>query len=182
MIEEQDWTEAYKELSAIVKTKIPEIKHIDLWYEQINYLPEEYPYPEQCLFIDINTISIETLGNNVQALNCAITFYHVFDTLSDTFEGSTNQDTALAFMQVNKKIHAAMQGTSGNNFSPLNRTSNKRVPTRETWMIVREQTYDCIIMDYSACKEYTEHTITAVELSKGQAPTEPPFDMLEINL
>lgn len=170
MIQEQDWTEAYKELCTIIKAQVTEIQHIDLYYEQLNYLPEEYPFPNHSLFIDMQVEEIETLAKNVQALKCMLTFYHVFYTLSDSFDTSENQSTALEFMPVNKKLHKALQGLSGTNFSPLDRKSNIRVPHQEGYLIIRAQAYESTIMDYSAMKEYTEHTVTAVGLNRNAAP------------
>lgn len=173
MVQEQDWTEAYKELCILIKPAVPEIKHIDLWYEQINYQKEEYPHPEQCLFIDFVVNEIKTLGGGVQDLECTILFVHVFDTLSETYHGSTNQAIALAFMATQKKLHKLFQGLSGTNFSPMDRVSNKRIPTQEGFLNVRELGYNCIIRDYSAVKEYTEHTITAIGVNNSQAaPTQ----------
>lgn len=170
MKQEQDWTEAYKELCTHIKSKVTEIKHIDLWFEQLNNLGDEYPFPNHSLFIDINADEITTLAKNVQEMNCIISFYHMFNTLSDTFEGSTNQNTALEFMGVNKKLHSNLQGVSGLNFSPLDRITNRRFPLPEGWLIVRVQEYRCLITDYSAWKEYTEHTVTAIGLDNSQAP------------
>jgi hypothetical protein len=170
MQQEQDWTEAYKELCAIIKPAIPAIKHIDLWYEQINYPKEEYPYPEECLFIDFNVNSIDTLGGNVQDLNVTFSFIHVFDTLSDTYNESTNQDIALSFMATQKKLHNLLQGLGGVNFSPMDRVSNKRIPTQEGYLNIREIGYNCIIREYCAAKEYTETTITSIGISNAVAP------------
>jgi hypothetical protein len=175
MVQEQDWTEAYKELCVKIKADVPEIKHLDLWYEQIYFEEDEYPYPENCLYLDINIESTKTLGNNAQELECTIGFIHVFDTLSETYHTSTNQAIAFEFIATQKKLHKLLQGLSGTNFSPLDRVSNKSIPgaKKNGYLIVRNMMYKCIIIDYSATKEYNTHTITDIDISSTPAPVPP---------
>ncbi len=170
MIQEQDWTEAYKELCPLINTDVPEIKHIDLWFEQIDYAEEEYPFPAQSLFMDFDCDDTQTIGEGVQDINCVITFYHAFDTLSETYHGSTNQQIALEFMAVQKKLHKLLQGLSGVSFSPMDRVGNKRYPTKHGYLNVREMAYKCIIRDYSAKKEYIDVTVTGIGVDNSVDP------------
>lgn len=170
MAQVQSWTEAYKELCVLLDTAVPEIKHKDLWYEQINFPKEDYPYPDRSLFMDIKIDQIETLSQNIQDLNCTITFYFVFNTFSDTFHGSVNQSTALEFVDILSKLHGALQGTSGNNFSPLDRVKDERFVTREGYLNIREMSYKTIIRDYAAVKEYRIVTVDEIAINDSQAP------------
>lgn len=179
---EQDWTEAYKELCAVIKAAVTEIKHIDLWNDQTNNREEEFIIPHHSLFIDINADEITTLGKNVQEMKCMVTFYHVFNTLSDTFDGSTNQAIAFEFMPVNQKLHKCLQGLSGTNFSPLDRKTNKRVHHPDGYLMIREQAYECLITDYSAWKDYAEHTVTAIGLNRVANPPGTVDDLYKPDL
>ncbi len=167
----QDWIEAYKELCTIINTGVPEIKHIDLWYNQLNYEMEEYPYPESTLFIEFNTDNIQSIGNNAQDMFTRIRFIYCFDTLSDTFDGSENQAVALAFGNIIRKLHHILQNKSGDNFSSLDRISLTKVDAPQH-CIAYSQTYNCIIRDYSGVLESTEVDLTAtVNVSTGASPS-----------
>lgn len=150
--EEQDWIEAYLELCAVIRSKVPEIKHIDLWYDQLNYEAEEYPYPEECLFLEFTTVGIDTIGLNVQDMMTQIKFIYAFDTLSDTYDRSVNQAVALSFGKTMRKLHKTLQGLSGSNFSSLNRVGFGKELAPES-CIAYGQTYATIIRDYSAMEE-----------------------------
>lgn len=180
--EEQDWLEAYLELCAIFRAEVPEIQHIDLWYDQLNYADEEYPYPEKCLFMEFNTVGIETLGGNVQDLNTQVRFIFAFDTLSDSYDQSDNQAIALSFGKVMRKIHKTLQGRSGNNFSSLNRVGMGKELAPAS-CITYAQTYSTIIRDYSALQvtDTTQLQNVKVEIEKADPPT-PEQPLFEITL
>lgn len=188
MITNQDWIEAYKELCAMIThatTGIPEIKHIDLWYNQLNYEQEEYPYPESTLFIEFNTDTIETIGMNVQDMLTRIRFIYCFDTLSDTYDKSENQAVALAFGVVMRKLHKLLQAKSGTHFSSLNRIALTRVEAPEA-CISYAQTYTCIIRDYGAMQETTEGDMQeaniTLEIQKGSAAPPPDMNLFEVDM
>lgn len=179
MAQVQSWTEAYKELCLLLDSAVPEIKHKDMWYEQINFPKDDYPYPDRSLFMDIKIDQIETLAQNIQDLECTITFYFVFNTFSETYHGSVNQNTALEFVDICSKLHGTLQGLSGANFSPMDRTKDERFVTREGFLNVREMAYETIIRDYSALKEYRSHVITAIGLDDSEAPVVNWTDMYQ---
>ncbi len=181
MIDNQDWIESYKELCILINKNIPEIKHIDLYHNQLAYEKEEYPFPESSLFIEFNTTSIDTIGIKAQDMNMQIRFIYAFDTLSDTFNGSDNQEIALSFGSVIRKLHSLLQSKSGNNFSSLNRIALLKEPSPEG-VIVYAQTYSCIIRDYSATDETTEVILSElsppITAAVEQAP--PPAEQTPI--
>lgn len=160
----QDWLAAYLELCILIKAEIPEIEHIDLWYDQLNYEQEEYPFPKHSLFLDFNATSINTVGNKVQEMNFNVGFIHAFDTLSDTFDESPNQSVALEFGVVNRKIHKLLQAKSGDNFSSLDRNgfAKENAPQHVT---AYRQTYGCIIQDYGAMDDTAETDLGAIPVT-----------------
>jgi hypothetical protein len=151
----QDWTEAYKELCAIIKANVTEVKHTDMWYQQLDFEEKEYPWGNHSVFFDFNTDDIKSVGNLAQEMNCQIGVYHVFNTLSDTFDGAANQNTALSFMPVIRKINNALHGKAGVNFSSMSRIALKRY-NAPSYLVCYYQVYSCIIMDYSAAKQFDE--------------------------
>lgn len=184
----QDWLAAYIELCTLINDNIPEIKHIDLWYDQLNYELEEYPYPEKSLFIEFNSQSggVNTLGTGAQEIDFNIRFIFAFDTFSDTFDGSENQAAALAFGTIMRKLHALLQMTSGTNFSSLDRNAiTKEVAPQHC--ICYSQTYACVVIDYGAVKDSTEVDLSTipVTLEVDEGTITPDVDntpLYEINL
>lgn len=168
----QDWVEAYKELCAIINNEadpakgVEEVGHIDLWHEQIDFLPEEYPWPSGSLFINFNAVGIETTGKKVQDMNFEISFILVLDTLSDTYNKSDTQEIALAFGLIMRKIHKLLQAKYGANFGPLNRVRFRRIPAPQ-YLIAYEQTYTSLIRDMSAMDEPAQANLTGSTVKKG---------------
>lgn len=178
----QDWIEAYKELCTIIKNSVTEIEHIDLFYDQIYSPQTEEPFPSNCVFIEFNAESIKTIGLNVQDLEMQITFYHCFETLSETYHTSDNQATAFAFGAIQRKIHNTLQNLIGTHFSSLNRIALKRMPTPNTSLIVYALTYTTIIRDYAAIVEPTDVTIGEVTIEPGTAPTPQDLGMFNVGM
>lgn len=179
MQEGQDWLEAYKELCNIINNPtdaekgMPEVKHIDLWHEQIDYEENEYPWPAESVFIEFAMNNISTTGLKVQDLDCVITFFYVFDTLSDTYHKSSNQETAIAFGTGLKRLHRLLQGTTKDNFSSLDRVAFRRVPAPQ-YLMVYAQSYRCIIRDESAMDETKDATIGGSTINSNYNPTNQP--------
>jgi len=176
MIDNQDWTGAYKELCDIITSEVEEVKHTDLWYEQVSHDMDEYPYPPSSVFFDFNASSIETIGIKAQDMSMQIRVIYAFDTLSDTFKGSLNQSIALSFNPVLRKIHKVLQNKSGDNFSSLNRIGFGRVPA-VNGCICYAQTYACIIRDYSATDETETVDMTNPPIILHDGAIQPVVDI-----
>lgn len=182
MKELQDWVGAYKEISDAILapgTGIAEVKHVDMWHEQIDFLPEEYPWPPGSVFLEFNIDTIETTGMKVQDMNCEISVYYALDTISETHAKSDTKDIALAFGNHLRKIHKFLQGRSGVNFGNLNRTGIRRVPAPQ-YLMVYKQMYSCVIRDESAMDEFGEATIKRVKTNKLAAPTPADLGMFKM--
>ena len=174
----QDWLEAYLELCTLIKATIPEIEHIDLWYDQLSYELQEYPYPPKSLFIDFNATSIDTIGIKAQDMNFNVGFIFAFDTVSDSFDDSPNQAIALEFGTTLRKIHSMIHGLSGDNFSSMNRNGFGKENAPQHCIAYR-QTYACIIRDYGAIDDTEETDLGAIpvtlQITKGAGT--PPEDL-----
>ncbi|MBL7902936.1 MAG: hypothetical protein JNK73_13145 [Bacteroidia bacterium] len=175
MVEEQDWIEAYKEIGKLMEA-IPEVKHVDLWHEQIDFLPEEYPWPPGSVFIEVNVSDTSSTGLKVQDLNAEVTVFFVLDTLADTYMKSATQDIAFEFGQVLKKIHKALHGNSGKNFSAMNRRGIFRQPAPQ-YLMAYKQVFNCIIRDMSAMDEPGEATLTKATVNTSSPPILPETPM-----
>lgn len=94
------WTDCYKELVEIIRSKdeflasipdeyselrermenTPGIEHIDMWHEQVSFLDEEHPFSSPAVFIEFNTLGIEDEGLLVQRLHTQIDFRLFYET------------------------------------------------------------------------------------------------------
>jgi hypothetical protein len=178
MKDKQDWIGSYKELGAAIldpKTGIKAVKHVDLWHEQVDYLPEEYPWPSDSVFLEYNIDTIETTGLKVQDLMTEISVYYCLDTLADSYVNSPTMDIALEFGKRLREVHKFLQGKSGVHFGKLDRVGIRRVPAPQ-YLLVYKQVYRCVIRDESAMDELEDRLIKKSKVIKRESPPEGGSD------
>ena len=149
------WSEPYKEIAGKITGNIPNIKWVDLWHEQVNYLTEELPFPTPAVFIGFNLLDTQDAGKLVQQCNTQIDMYLFFETFADTFEGSLNQDSAIEFLQELTKLYALFHGKNGKTYSPMRRISMTREESGGAGNLYRVS-FECLITDYSAQTLFVE--------------------------
>ena len=169
------WTDLYKELTEVIKTKTPEIEWIDLWHEQVSYLTDELPFPSPAVFISFNTMSCDDKGQLIQDCETQIDFYLFFETFSDTYVGSYNQDSAINFLRILTKLHTAFHGLSGANFNTMRRVDMRREESGDAGNLYRIS-FACVIEDASAQVEYDQQSVNEVDFSKGPITRPDPTD------
>ena len=160
------------------------IRWIDLWHEQVNYLAEELPFPAPEVFIGFNTTGTDDAGRLVQHCNTQIDMYLFYETFSDTCDGSSNQSGALEFLQELTRLHALFHGRSGENYSAMRRGDMSREDSGGAGNLYRIS-FECLVTDYSARELFTEtENLTAeLEITGDSLPAEneagdtPLYDM-----
>lgn len=153
----QDWGEAYKDLCAIIKAKLPEIKHIDLYYGQDQVVDQDgnwVPFRAPAIFMEFAAPVVSDLGDNTQQLTMDITMYLCMETVQDTNHGSAGQRRALEFVGLLRKMHMVMHGAEGDHFSPLSRVALAKKADAPPYMYMYGQTYRCVLLDNSTSKQY----------------------------
>lgn len=120
------WKELYEELSELILHNIPDIRWVDLWHEQVQYLTAELPFPTPSIFIGFNIVGIEDQSEKIQNCNTQVDFYLFYETFSDTYAGSYNKTSALEFLDSLNSLHALFHATSGNSYSEMRRVDQKR--------------------------------------------------------
>ena len=107
----------YKAICERISQQVPEVKHIDLWNNNIAVLSGGAVWPRPVVFIEFETIEWRQQQNRVRMADIAVRLHIVTDAVS--YNGSTDpkQDTALAFLDLLNKVNAAMQGLRGENFA-----------------------------------------------------------------
>ena len=168
------WNELYKELAEKIKENLPAIEWIDLWHDQVSFLTEELPFPTPAVFIGFTLLNTEDSGELVQQCNVQVDMYLFFETFSDTYAGSYNQDSALKFLQELTKLHALFHGKNGESYSPMRRTGMSREESGGAGNLYRIS-FECLTTDYSAKALFIEvqNPDAEVELTKGPPDRKP---------
>lgn len=165
----QNFTELYLELCEKVSDNIPEILWKDLWHNQVSFLDEEHPFPTPALFLSIRIVNTDDLGERIQDCDVQIDFYHYFETFEDTYEGSYNQESALAFLDNCTKVYQLFHGTSGSSYSNMRRVAFTPVDTGSAGNLYR-QSFVTGLRDLSATKQFNTVIPDDVTVIKGGIP------------
>ncbi len=177
------WTDLYKEIAARIQANLPEVQWIDLWHDQASFLTEELPFSTPAVFLGFSTIAADDRGILVQDVNTQIDFYLFYETFSDTYIGSMNQDSALEYLDSLTKLHALFHGHTGENYASLRRVDMRREDSGGAGNLYRIS-FQCNVVDYSAQVLFneTENTNAELEITAGDTPTpevdeNPVFDV-----
>jgi hypothetical protein len=167
----QNWTELYLELSEKI-SEIEAIKWIDLWHNQISFLDTEHPFPTPAVFFNFRIPLTEDAGEKAQKAKLQTEVYVFYETFADTFKGSYNQESALAFLGLVTEVYAKLHGTGGNSYSSMRRLTMNPVDTGNSGNLY-QIVFECILMDYSASKAYEQVTIPENINVQKHIPTPP---------
>lgn len=176
------WTDLYKEIAQEIKSNLPEVQWVDLWHEQVGFLTEELPFATPAVFIEFNTVAIDDRGQLVQDCDTQIDLHLFFETFSDTYIGSSNQDGALEYLNLLTRLHALFHGTEGENYSSMRRVDMRREESGGAGNLYRVS-FQCLVTDDSAAKLFIERQNPNAELAitRGDIPLQeeqpPLFDI-----
>ncbi len=181
----QDWGEAYKELCVLIKEKVPEVKHIDLYYGQDQLVEQDgnwNPFPCPAVLLSFKAAQVRDLGDNTQELHMDITMYLYLETVQDTHHGSAGQRRAMEFVGLMRKLHTNMHGASGEHFSPLSRVEMAQKADAPPYAYVFGQTYRCVLLDNSTSKQYnfSEPGTLGLEITPHEAPPVPTGQLVVV--
>lgn len=143
----------YLDLEARVVEKAPEIKHIDLWNNQIDN-EEEQAFPFPCLFVEFSGISYTEMGSGIQEASLTVR-------VRVGLESYKNKD--LSIYALRRKINGFLMGFVGPTLQnkPFVRVSEEmdtNHDNRVIWVIDYTTTY----MDYDG---YTKRDQVPVNAS-----------------
>ena len=114
-------TELYKVLCKKLKSiGDGEIKHIDLWNRNVEFIEQEEAWERPAVFIEICPITWEqTNGGRVQRGSGLVKLHIITDWEGSAAEGSSDQDASLAIFDYSEKIQKAIDGLTGEMFHSL---------------------------------------------------------------
>ena len=163
------WSDIYKELSARILNMrqmidsldelspelaeeletVPEIRYIDLWHEQAEYLAEELPFPTPAVFIAFNTLETADIGALAQDILLQVDLYIFWETFTDTYDGAIMQTEALDYLNLMTVLNVLLHGYTGNKFSTMRKTGFQRMDSGGAGNLYRAS-FECTVRDYSA--------------------------------
>lgn len=163
------WSDIYKELSARILNMrqmidslgelspelaeelrtVPEVRYIDLWHEQTEYLAEELPFPTPAVFIGFNTLETADIGALAQDIRLQVDLYIFWETFADTYDGAVMQTEALDYLNLMTVLNVLLHGYTGNKFSTMRKTGFQRMDSGGAGNLYRAS-FECIVRDYSA--------------------------------
>lgn len=113
--------ELYKALCERLKTiGNGEIKHIDLWNRNVDFIEQEENWDRPAVFIEICPITWEqTAGGRMQRGSGLVKLHIVTDWKGSTADGSMYQEDSLAVFDYSEKIQKVIDGLTGEKFHAL---------------------------------------------------------------
>jgi hypothetical protein len=114
-------TELYKALCKKLKSiGDGEIKHIDLWNRNVEFIDQEEAWERPAVFIEICPITWEqTSGGKLQRGSGIMKLHIVTDWQGSAADGSPYQEESLAVFDYSEKIQRAIDGLTGEQFHSL---------------------------------------------------------------
>ncbi len=97
-----------------------EIKHIDLWNRNVEFIEQEEAWERPAVFIEICPITWEqTTGGRLQRGTGLVKLHIITDWSGSAADGSSDQDTLLEMFDWSEKIQKAIDGLTGEMFHSL---------------------------------------------------------------
>lgn len=144
----QNWSDLYLELAKKLKENT-NVRWIDLWHNQINFLEEEHPFPALAILLSFRALNTQDIGLKIQKVPLQVDVYYFYETFADTNLGAINQSDALAFLKGLTEIHKCLHGTEGENYSSMRRAGFAPVDTGSAANLYM-QNFTCELIDQSA--------------------------------
>ena len=98
------------------ETGQPEVKHIDLWNEQVEFIEQEEPFGTPAVFVEFRPVRWATLGGTVQQADVDIRLHIVTPWKGSAKDGSIFQQDALERFALLERIDRCLfnlQGAEG---------------------------------------------------------------------
>lgn len=169
----------YKELCALIASKVPAIRWQDIWHNQVNFLSREHQFPTPAMFYAFRIISTKDKGLKTQEVKMQVSTYIFYETMADTYNGSFNQTSALSFLDIIDDAHGVLHGSEGTQYSSMRRTGLSDVESGDAGNLYI-QTFECTMTDYGAMtrSETVDVEDVSIEAGEAPAPEEPGNDFI----
>lgn len=175
--------ELYLEHEAKITDNLPDIKHVDLWSEQVSFLMDEQPFRAPAIFIAYRTLRTEDVGDKIQKVRIGVDLYYYYETFAATKRGSKKQEKALNFLEELTNIHKVFHGSSGEHYSDMRRVAFAPVETG-TANLLYVQKFECTVVDDSAAAILEETDVEKISVVNEEIipPAEDDYyPIIEVN-
>ena len=99
---------------------IAEIKHIDLWNRNVEFIEQEESWERPAVFVEFGQIDWKPIVNGVEyRAEPRLTLHIVTDWAGDASAGSALKEDALAVFDLPDKIHRRLANLEGESFGEL---------------------------------------------------------------
>lgn len=140
----------YTEIMTRISENCPLLEWIDIDRGQLDNIEEELPFPLPAVFISFEEAAWQTLaGRNLQKGQVIFSIRTAWKPYGDTFVGSEEQESTLAYLETLDQLHSALQGYSGTYFNHMMRFK-EFIERRKDGMDVQVMQYKCQLADESA--------------------------------
>lgn len=143
------------------------IRWIDIWNNQVNFLSEELEFPAPAVFLSYRTTNIVDLTEKVQQITLQVDCFYFYESFSNSFHGSFNQEEAVRFLKVMDFINGRFHGTSGENYNSMRKIGFNPEDTGGTGNLYKI-VFECIIRDESAASKTEEGAFTDIQYEPFQ--------------
>lgn len=188
----ESWSNLYLEMAGILAADLTEkeivkfgnlnmisgyenktpIRWMDIWNNQVNFLSSELEFPAPAVFFSYRTIGIVDLGEKAQQITLQIDCFYFYESFTNSFNGSFNQDQAIRFLKVMDFINSRFHATSGTNYNSMRKIGFNPEDTGGTGNLYKI-VFECIIRDDSASEELEDGTFTGLDFSDENEPFQP---------
>ena len=116
-------SKVYKSIRDRLKEKMQALVYVDLQKGQLSKKQQNYPVPLPACLVELNSANwTNTTGG--QLGEPKISLYLYLDLVTDSFDGSELENETIEILDAQDELYEIMQGFSGEDFSPLSRTSD----------------------------------------------------------
>ena len=148
------------DLQARIAAELPEINYIDQDLGQLGQIgaDEKPPIAYPAVLIDFPNSDYSNLSGGAQLGAVPISFQLVFAPFSQTWHKAPDlvKKKGLEYLDIEQKLHQALQNWSLDYFTPLMRTSVKSQNNNDIGLRVRHLMYSTEYEDYSVIEETSQ--------------------------
>lgn len=175
MIPEEE-QELYERMAAL-----PDIQHVDLWHDQVDYLSEEHPFATPAVFFGLSTLSVADNGELMQTTDLQVDIYVFWETFNDTYKGAKMQEEALQYLDLLLMVGLMFHGRSGEHFHQMRRSGTFRQESGGSGNLYRMQ-FQTNINEFSGLNlhTYVRDESKEVEVQKGEIPKDNGTKLFDI--
>lgn len=121
--------QVFEVVTAQLKEQVPEVAHIDLWNQNVEYLEQESPFPTPAVFIEfapIQWVRVQNPAYREEVVEADITLHlHVVtECRNPTYEGSPYREEGLRVFDLLDEIARALYQCNRYGFRRFERTAS----------------------------------------------------------